>query len=108
MIAEILDKMTSIPTLWGLMALLAAPFLIGTVHRKIAWLLLPVGLVLSGWLGYEAYHEAFVEIGMKESIREEMGYWWIVNELSATTLPSMVAVGAVVWQIRKSRNTNRM
>ena len=105
-IAEISDKMASIPKLWAIMAVLAAPFLIGAVRRWVAWVLLPLAIALSGWIGYDAYHEAFVEVGMKEAIREEMGWWWIVNSLTSTMLPALVATGALVWHFRKTRSPN--
>ena len=106
-IAEISDKMASIPKLWGIMAVFAAPFLIGAVHRWVAWVLLPVAIVLSGWFACEAYHESLIEAGMKEAIRDEMGSWWIVNSLSSTMLPVLVAVGVLAWQLRKTKSPNQ-
>ena len=106
-IAEISDKMASVPKLWAIMAVFAAPFLIGAMRRWVAWVLLPLAIVLSGWIGYEAYQEAFVEAGMKEAIREEMGWWWIINSLSSTMLPALVAVGVLAWQLQKKRISNK-
>jgi hypothetical protein len=103
-IAEISDKMASIPKLWAIMAVFATPFLIGAVRRWVAWGLMPVAIALSGWIGYQAYHEAFVEAGMKEAIRDEMGWWWIINSISSTFLPILVATAVLLWTIRKRGN----
>ena len=106
-IAEISDKMSSISGLWAVTAAFTVPFLLGTLNRRVAWVLLPIALGLSGWIGYEAYHEAFVEVGMRGAIREEMGRWWIFNSISSSVLPALVATGVLVWQIRKTGSPNQ-
>ncbi len=106
-IAEISDKMSTIPALWGITALFAAPFLIGALHQKVAWVLLPVALALSVWVGQETYRVAFVKVGMKEAIRNEMGWWWTINSLASPLLPALVAVGVLAWQLRMKRSPNK-
>ncbi len=106
-IAEISDKMSSIPKMWGIMAVFSAPLLIGAIRRWVACILLMIAIVLSGWIAYEAYHEAFIEVGMKEAIRNEMGWWWILNSLFSTLLPVFVALGALVWSRTRSGDNCR-
>ena len=106
-IGEIADKMASIPKLWAITAVLALPFLLGAIHRKIAWLLLPLAICLSGWIEYDAYHETFVEAGMKESIHQEMGCFWILNALASSILPAIVAITILIWQLRKTNSPNQ-
>jgi zinc transporter ZupT len=106
-IAEISDKMLTVPWLWATMAVFAVPFLAGAARRWLACVLLPFALLLSGWMAYAAYHEAFLEAGMKEAIHHEMGTWWIINSISSACLPGMAAIGVMAWTMRKTRQPNQ-
>lgn len=106
-IAEISDKMLTIPWLWATMAVFAVPFLAGAARRWLACALLPFALLLSGWMAYAAYHEAFLEAGMKEAIHHEMGTWWIINSISSACLPGMAAIGVLAWTMRKTKQPNQ-
>ena len=106
-IAEISDKMGTVPTMWGFMAIFAAPFLIGMVGPRTAWSLLAVAVAFSAWLAFGAWHEAFVEPGMSEAIRNEMGSWWIINSIASCFVPAVVAGGVLWWTIRNKRGPNQ-
>ena len=100
-IAEISDKMITIPWQWGSMAILSLPFFIGLSHRWVAWLLMFVALVFSLPLAYSFYHEAYIEAGMKEAIWNEMGTLWVVSSISSAFLPLIVATAVLIWMIKK-------
>ena len=96
-LAEISDKMLSIPQMWALMALLATPFLLGMMARWLAWTLLPIALAFSALMAYNTYWEAFVSETMSHSILTEIGLWWAINSVLAPLLPSLAAVAALTW-----------
>ena len=106
-IAEISDKMLTVPWLWASMAIFALPFLLGLTRRWLAWILLPLAFLLSGWMAYASYHEAFVESGMRESIHAEMGSWWIFNSIASTLLPAVAGITVLGWTMMKTRNPNQ-
>ena len=103
MLAEISDKMPGIAGLWHDMAVIAVPFALGLIHRRLAWALLPFGMGLSALSAFMAYHEAFLEGAFSDAVWRELGAVWVINSIASTVLPAATALIAVGWWLGKAR-----
>lgn len=106
-LAEIRDKMSTVPGLWGFMACVSVPLVaIAIIHRKGALAMLPVAAAVTGLYGWLAYHQAFLEGSFSQAIWSELGVVWVVNSVASACVP-LCAVTAVVllrpWPIPAGR-----
>jgi hypothetical protein len=103
LLAEISDKMPTVIELWVWMLVLSIPALVGVVHKRVSWIVLVVALPFSAWLGYWAYHEAFLELGFSQAVQGEMGRVWIAHSLASACLPAAVAFVVLCWHMKRRK-----
>ena len=97
-LAEISDKMGTIPEMWLWCIVLSIPVLIGLVGKRSSWVALAMGVAISAFYGHGAIHQAFREGEFSFSVQHEMGWWWIVNSIGSACLPAVVALLIFIWQ----------
>jgi hypothetical protein len=103
MLAEIADKMATIPWMWFSMGLFSILLAIpGLFHRYVAYSMFVVGLFFSITFAYYGYYQAFVEPGFYQAVQNEMGSVWIVNDIISSLFP-FVFPGVVLLRHLKRR-----
>lgn len=96
-LAEISDKMPSIPQMWLIAMVRALPFVaIAAIHRWAACVSLLLALVFFGRLTYDAYHEAYLDAGLREAVWSELGGVWVFHSLAAFIMP-VILVTAITF-----------
>jgi len=100
-LAEISGNMPTVCGMWAWGCVLGLPFLVGLVHRWLALVLLPVGLVFSAELGYSAYHEAYLEGAFSEIVWKELGRCWVATSLASAVVPAAVAIAVNIWWLNR-------
>ncbi len=102
MVAEIAEKMGTVPQLWMFQVLWSVPFLAGAFWvRGKAGSLVVVCLAggFSAILAYGAASEAFGASSFSEGVRREMGGKWIAHSIASAFLP--LVLSALVVALRR-------
>ena len=100
-LAEIIDKMPTSLEMWVTMLLWSLPFTLGLLWRPLGWIMVIIAISLSILIIYYSYHEAFVEVGMREAIRIELGTLWIINSLLSPLLPTITAASVLAVKYKE-------
>jgi hypothetical protein len=99
LLAEISDKMFSMPAMWvgmvGLGIFLAA---IGFTSRRAGLFVFVAGGLISLVLMYAAFHVCFLEGYFSECIMREMGGVWIRSYLVSQLCPVLFAGAVYFWR----------
>lgn len=103
-LAEISDKMPTIWQIWLGSVMFSIPVLLGIFHKWIAWLFVLFASVFSIWLAYDSYCVAFIEPIFSDAVQNEMGYWWITNDITSSLLPVVVALIILLWHLKLKNN----
>jgi hypothetical protein len=101
-LAEMADKMETVPQLWLFQGLLSVPFLVGAfLVRGKAGSLVTVCLAggFSAIIAYGEATEAFGQSSYSQAIRREMGGEWIAHSIASPFLPLVLT--AVVVSLRR-------
>jgi hypothetical protein len=104
MLAEIADKMATIPQMWlywGLAGIVLVT--LGVVHRRIAIVMFIAGVIVSIFLAWFAYEEAFLAPDLSRSIKEELGSIWIVHSLVSSFCPAIFTGIVLFWHLKKRK-----
>lgn len=98
MIAEIGDKMLTVPQLWMWVAALSFP-LVWTAVRvqgKIGSLVtVCLGGFLTVILAFASIHEAFLDEEFSPAVQKEMGSNWVAHSVTAAFLPLILTATIV-------------
>lgn len=98
LVAEIADKMFSPLGCWSAGLCVSLPLLaIAAAGRWGAGVALFLALLLSGFLTYGSYREAWLEGAFSDAVWNELGWPYVVSSFGAAWLPTLlVAVGIAV------------
>ncbi len=104
-LAEIADKMPTTLQMWSAMIIYSVIMsVLGIIHQKIALIMFVIGGIISLFLLYASYHEAFLESFFSQSVQDEMGAAWIVNSLASSLCPLLFTGTTFLWQLKKKSN----
>ena len=101
-LAEISDKMATIPQMWlywGLAGVILSA--LGLFHRWMAFVMFVAGFFVSVFLVWFAYQEAFLEPNFSQSVQEEMGNVWIAHSLVSSICPVVFTGIVLLWHLKK-------
>ncbi len=101
MLAEISDKMLTVPQLWLCACLLSIPVFVGLVRKWLAILTFAAASALSIYLFHGAYHGVFMEGDFSRAVQAEMGPSWIAHSLASTLLPALLALMVLAWRMKR-------
>jgi hypothetical protein len=109
-LAEIADKMPSIPWMWlslGIIGTILAA--IGLIHRFLAYSVFLIGLLISIVFVYLSYYDAFVDPTFRDAVHTEMGTIWIVNSLTSVLCPALFTFLVFLFHYkRRKKQTNAL
>jgi hypothetical protein len=97
-LAEIIDKMPTIPQMWIGMVLISVLLVIpALIKRRIVVYAFTTGIILTSVFAYYSYHEAYLEPDFSQSIQRELGTLWAVNSIVSTVCPALFT-GVLYWR----------
>jgi len=99
MLAEITEKMLTVPQLWLFGLFLSLPFLLLAFRirgRTGGILAVCLAGLFSGLWGYRAVDEAFDEGFFSEAIREDLGSEWMAHSIASSFVPLILTAMVVV------------
>ena len=103
-LAEIVDKMATIPQMWSTMVILSvlisAP---GFIHKRVAFITIVIGAFFSILLVYTSYQDVFIEPYFSEAVQNELGSIWIANLFASSLCPLILTGSVFLWQIKKNK-----
>jgi hypothetical protein len=98
MLAEIGDKMLTVPQLWLFGAFVSLPPVTAACFTRSklgCYLMVFLAGILSAFLSYGAAREAFGEGSFSEAVQQEMGETWIAHSITAPFMPVILTTMVV-------------
>ena len=103
-LAEIADKMATIPQMWGIMIVFSALISIPCfIHKRVAFIMLAIGAFFSIVLAYASYQDAFTEPYFSEAVQNELGTIWIANSFASSLCPFVFTGFILLWHVKKNK-----
>ena len=107
-LAEISDKMPTIPQLWFALGVLSVLFCLpGFIHKRVAFIMFVLGTLLSAALLHDSYHVAFRVPNFSELVQKELGTVWMANDFASSLCPLFFTGLVLLWHLKKQKDPEK-